>query len=65
MHNFLCQNDYMLAMVFKLYQVSVYSVFVPKCFNTSKLYTVDVHYSVKIGSIYFFLSSDMQKFYHF
>ena len=31
---------------------------VAKCFNTSKLHTTDAHYSVKIGFIYLFSSSD-------
>ena len=35
---------------------------VAKCFNTLKLYTLKA--LVKIGSISFFSSSDMQKFYH-
>ena len=38
-----------------------------KCFNTPKSYTADAHFynpSVNTDSIYFFSSSDMQKFYH-
>ena len=38
-----------------------------KCLGTSKLYTIDAHwkhYSIKIGSISFLSTSDMQKFHH-
>ena len=41
--------------------------YVPKCFNTSILYTIDAHFynpSVKIGFASFFSSSDTQKFHH-
>ena len=40
-------------------------IFYDKCSNTSKLYLMhSKHYSVKIGSISFFSSSEIQKFHY-
>ena len=46
MNNFLCQNDQIFIRIFR-------KCFEGKSFNTSKLYTADAHYSVKICSITF------------
>ena len=43
-----CQNDYIFTKIYELYEVT-------KCVNILKLYTHYKHYSVRIGSISFFL----------
>ena len=56
------QNDKIFIKRFELYDVIV-----PKCLNTSILYTTHAHwkhYPVKVGSISFFSSFVMQKFHH-
>ena len=69
MYNFLCWIDLNIFKHFdqKILQENSYTIFVPKCFNTPTLYTIDAHFynpSQKIGFISFSSSSDTQKFHH-
>ena len=54
MYSFLYENNKIFIKIYKLYKV----------FEWQKILTHYKHYSVKIGSISFFSSSDMQNFHH-
>ena len=56
---FLCQNDTIFKKLFELCQV-----FVRQNVSVRTNFIQKKHYSVKIGSISFLLSSSKQKFYH-